>query len=74
MSLAQAILEYIHDKIGAKTLTDLSSNKKSAISSYFQIDKKERKYLSEPIKKIIRNKGMKNCIIKTIKDIKKYNI
>lgn len=68
------VLDEISKKIGAKTLTDLSSNKKSAISSYFQIDKKERKYLSEPIKKIIRNKGMKNCIIKTIKDIKKYNI
>lgn len=68
------VLEEISTSTGAKTLTDLSSNKKSVISSYFKIDKKERKYLSEPIKKIIRNKGMQKCIIKTIKDLKKYNI
>ena len=60
------------DSTGAKTLSDLSTRKMAFLSSYFKIDKPTRKYLSQPIKKLFKNKAIQSYFLKTLKESKKY--
>ena len=55
-------------------LSDLSNRKMSFLSSYFKIDKRTRKYVSDPIKKLFKNKAVQNYFLKAIKESKKYKM
>lgn len=64
----------ILDSTNATTLSDLSNRKMSFLSSYFKIDKRTRKYVSDPIKKLFKNKAVQNYFLKAIKESKKYKV
>lgn len=65
-------LGQVLDATGAKTLSDLSTRKMALLSSYFKVDKNNRKYISEPIKKLFKNKALQSYFLKTLKESKKY--
>ena len=65
-------LSQLLDSTGAKTLSDLSTRKMAFLSAYFKIDKNTRKYISEPIKKLFKNKAVQAYFLKTLKESRKY--
>lgn len=60
------------DSTGAKTLSDLSTRKMAFLSSYFKVGKETRRYISEPVKKLFKNKVIQSYFLKTLKESKKY--
>lgn len=66
------VISQILDSTGAKTLSDLSTRKMAFLSSYFKVNKSTRKYVSEPIKKLFKNKAIQAYFLKTLKESRKY--